>query len=154
MGCKNQDGGTRDESFSAQLSLFALENYSSNNSSQSIFDAREYDQLVPINKSEQGRIVWTRPVTSNKATGLYSEKLVVVQNRLTFDLLDARNGNLLRSIVCPFHTKFTPIIGPLCARFDEKHGESWFIDMKPVASIIHQPVLLVNKLRTAVKIDF
>ncbi|KAI9597459.1 hypothetical protein BDF19DRAFT_435161, partial [Syncephalis fuscata] len=60
--------------FKALLSLFALEKSSSKDLSQSMFDARDLGQLLPIDSSDQGRIVWTRTINCTTIAKLYSEK--------------------------------------------------------------------------------
>ncbi|KAI9596167.1 hypothetical protein BDF19DRAFT_43673 [Syncephalis fuscata] len=133
---------TRDGTFSASLSLFAFDKSSSNTSAQSLFDARDYGQLLPIDSSDQGRILWTRDIRSDTITPLYSEKLIIVQNHESFEVLDARDGNLVRSITRPLFSNFAPFIGSLCVILDGEHGASWFVDVntgdthKPPACII------------------
>ncbi|KAI9597765.1 hypothetical protein BDF19DRAFT_488051 [Syncephalis fuscata] len=112
----------------ASLSLFVF-GKSSNDLPQSIFDARDQGQSLPTSSSEQERVLWTWTITSNKITELYSEKLAVVQNYRTFNVLTALDGNLLRSIACSSHTKLTPIFKSLCAMRDEEHCQCWLVDM-------------------------
>ncbi|KAI9597734.1 hypothetical protein BDF19DRAFT_487954 [Syncephalis fuscata] len=136
------------ENFNALLLFFVFEKLSSNNSAQSIFDATDQDQSLPISSSEQGRVLWTRTITINKITGLYSKKLIVVQNYQTFDVLNALDGSLLRSIACPFHTKFTPILGSLCAMLDGEDGKVGLLICALAIFINRHPVLPMNKLKT------
>ncbi|KAI9593340.1 hypothetical protein BDF19DRAFT_167191 [Syncephalis fuscata] len=88
LGCKPDFGCNT--TFKASLSLFGLGKLSSNNYLQSLFDANDCNQLLPINSSDQGHIVWSRIIDSRVITKLYSEKLIVVQNYKTFDVLNAR----------------------------------------------------------------
>ncbi|KAI9597937.1 hypothetical protein BDF19DRAFT_494012 [Syncephalis fuscata] len=128
--------------FKALLSLFALGKLSSNNSPEFLFDAKDYEQLLPIDSSEQARILWTRTIGNNTVTKLYSEKLIIVQNVKKYDILDARNGDLLRSIVCSHHSNLVPLLGSLCAMFDGEFKKNYLVDMhtglicKPSARLI------------------
>ncbi|KAI9597924.1 hypothetical protein BDF19DRAFT_420235 [Syncephalis fuscata] len=128
--------------FKALLSLFALGKLSSNNSPEFLFDAKDYEQLLPIDSSEQGRILWTRTIGNNTVTKLYSEKLIIVQNVKKYDILDARNGDLLRSIVCSHHSNLVPLLGSLCAMFNGEFKKNYLVDMhtglicKPSARLI------------------
>ncbi|KAI9593480.1 hypothetical protein BDF19DRAFT_447891 [Syncephalis fuscata] len=106
---KRTDNGT----FKASLSLFVLGRLLPNDSAQSIFDARDYDKLLPIDSSDKGRVLWTRTIASKTIKQLYSEKLIVVQSYKKLDVLNARDGSLLRSI----------------ALLGKKHDNFWFIDM-------------------------
>ncbi|KAI9591101.1 hypothetical protein BDF19DRAFT_499597 [Syncephalis fuscata] len=100
--------------FSATLSLFVLGKFSLNASAQSIFDARDYGRVLPIDSADQGRILWSRLINDDRITNLYSEKLIVVRNEETFDVLNAHDGSLLRSIACPYYSTLTPFLGSLC----------------------------------------
>ncbi|KAI9597882.1 hypothetical protein BDF19DRAFT_432931 [Syncephalis fuscata] len=117
-----------DKTFGCLLSLFALGKSAPNDSAQSLFDARDYGPLLPIDSSDQGRILWSRPILSRGITNLYSEKLITVQNYRSVDVLDARNGNLLRSITCPYYVVFNPFLGSFCAMLGGESGESWLVD--------------------------
>ncbi|KAI9596080.1 hypothetical protein BDF19DRAFT_439562 [Syncephalis fuscata] len=80
------------EAFDASLSLFALGKFSPTASPQSIFDARD-----------DGQLLQSTVVTKDMAI---QRKAVVVQNDKTFDVLDACNGNLLRSVTYPIDLKY------------------------------------------------
>ncbi|KAI9595595.1 hypothetical protein BDF19DRAFT_422468 [Syncephalis fuscata] len=109
--------------------FFVFGKDAANTSSQSLFDARDYGELLPIDSSDQGHILWSRHIHNGFFTNLYSEKLIILQNNETFDVLDARDGNLLRSIACPFRAKLTPFLGSLCELFSWDYKENWYIDM-------------------------
>ncbi|KAI9596065.1 hypothetical protein BDF19DRAFT_439515 [Syncephalis fuscata] len=115
--------------YEASLSLFILGKFSSNDSPHSIFDTGYYNEQLPIDSSDQGRLLWTRTVNNSFIEDLYSEKLIVVQSCQKLDVLDARDGNLLRSITCPSYSKLTPFLGSLCTIFDENRKKTWFVDM-------------------------
>ncbi|KAI9598735.1 hypothetical protein BDF19DRAFT_482644 [Syncephalis fuscata] len=133
------------EEFSASLFLFAWSDFSSKDSLKLLFDASDSVQPLPISRSDQGRILWSRNIRSDVITKIYSEKLTVVQNIGIFDVLDARNESLLCSIAFPFYKRFIPFIGPLCSMIDGEKGQSWFVDMRtgctynpPVCLTTHQ----------------
>ncbi|KAI9596595.1 hypothetical protein BDF19DRAFT_473780 [Syncephalis fuscata] len=73
----------------ASLSLFALKRPSRDGSLQHSFDAGNYNQLLPIDSSEQGHILWTRVIHNNTVTPLYSKKLIVVRDARKYNILDA-----------------------------------------------------------------
>ncbi|KAI9599180.1 hypothetical protein BDF19DRAFT_117606 [Syncephalis fuscata] len=115
---------SKEEMLNALLLFFVFEKASSNTSPQPLFDDRDYGQVLPIDSSDQGYILWSRPIFDSDIAGLYSEKLVVVYNSKTLDVLDARYGILLRSIACPSYSKLTSFIGSLCI-FSWRHEENW-----------------------------
>ncbi|KAI9597122.1 hypothetical protein BDF19DRAFT_435903 [Syncephalis fuscata] len=119
-----------DDPFDTLLFFFVFGKDASNTSPQSLFDARDYGQLQPIDNSDQGYILWRRPIIENTITGLYSEKIIIVHSGKTIDVLDARNGDLLRSITVPFNVELTPFIGSLCNIFSRRYKKNWFIDMR------------------------
>ncbi|KAI9595506.1 hypothetical protein BDF19DRAFT_413407 [Syncephalis fuscata] len=125
------------------LMLFVLGKNSKTNLSQSLFNNLDYDQLLPIDKLEQGNMLWSRTINSDSIKKLYSEKLIVVQNDKTFDVLNARNGDLLHSIAHPFYKKFTYFLGSLCVILDGKKERSWVVDMK-IGSIYNAPACLTR----------
>ncbi|KAI9593625.1 hypothetical protein BDF19DRAFT_466983 [Syncephalis fuscata] len=126
----NSESNIKDKIFSNLLLFFVIGKDASNASSRSLFDARDYGQLLPIDSFEQGRVLWSRPIRESTITNLYSKKLIVLQSNETIDVLDARAGNLLRSIVCVNNIKITPFLGSLCELFIWNLNESWFIDMQ------------------------
>ncbi|KAI9596066.1 hypothetical protein BDF19DRAFT_439516 [Syncephalis fuscata] len=131
------------EAFDASLSLFALDKFSPTASPQSIFDARDYGQLLPIDGCDQGHVIWSRPISHFQIKGLYREKLIVVQNDKTFDVLDACNGNLLRSVTYPIDLVPTPFLGSLCLMFSNDYKESWFVDVR-TGCTYKPPLCLAN----------
>ncbi|KAI9594957.1 hypothetical protein BDF19DRAFT_423006 [Syncephalis fuscata] len=126
---KDMSSRIRDGTFSALLSLFVFDKFTSKDSLQSLFDARDYGQSRPIDGSDQGRILWSRSITNSVITTLYSEKLIIVRNYGRLDVLSAQDGNLLRSINCPFHTRLSPFLGPLCAMLNGNYGHNWLVDV-------------------------
>ncbi|KAI9599026.1 hypothetical protein BDF19DRAFT_419332 [Syncephalis fuscata] len=83
-----------------------------------------------IKSATEGQLVWSTLILSNTITKLYSEKLIIVHNLESFEVLDAQNGNFIRSVNFSFYKKITPFLGPLCAVLDAAFGESYFVDMK------------------------
>ncbi|KAI9597907.1 hypothetical protein BDF19DRAFT_259703 [Syncephalis fuscata] len=92
-----------DKTFGCLLSLFALGKSAPNDSAQSLFDARDYGPLLPIDSSDQGRILWSRPILSRGVTNLYSEKLITVQNYSW--LVDAHTGRIYSLMSHLIHRK-------------------------------------------------
>ncbi|KAI9592317.1 hypothetical protein BDF19DRAFT_425512 [Syncephalis fuscata] len=131
-----------DKTFDVWLSLFAFGKFSANTSSQSIFDVRDYGRSQPIDSCDQGRILWSRYISSNRIEHLYSEKLIIIQHYDKFDVLDARDGSLLHSIACPYYSTIIPFLGSLCSVLYGTHRKSWLIDLytkyiyKPPARLI------------------
>ncbi|KAI9595523.1 hypothetical protein BDF19DRAFT_56265 [Syncephalis fuscata] len=139
---KNQTKRLKNRTFSATLSLFVLGKFSPNDSAQSIFDARDYGRVLPIDSADQGHVLWSRSISHNRITKLYSEKLIVVQNRPALDVLAARNGiialNHLSTLLstCPF-------LGSLCELFSSENKENWFVDMR-TGRIYNPPTILLT----------
>ncbi|KAI9595504.1 hypothetical protein BDF19DRAFT_55744 [Syncephalis fuscata] len=136
--------------FSATLSLFVLGKFSLNASAQSIFDARDYGRVLPIDSADQGRILWSRLINGDRITNLYSEKLIVVRNEEIFDVLNAHDGSLLRSIACPYYSTLTPFLGLLCGLSDSARRKNWFIDMR-TGRIYDPPTRLISRQTEDVK---
>ncbi|KAI9595425.1 hypothetical protein BDF19DRAFT_422717 [Syncephalis fuscata] len=58
--------------------LLAFGKFAPNDLLQSIFDARDYGHLLPIDSSDKGHLFWTQPIRNIDITKLYSEKLIAV----------------------------------------------------------------------------
>ncbi|KAI9599007.1 hypothetical protein BDF19DRAFT_419314 [Syncephalis fuscata] len=99
-----------------------------NTSPQALFDARDYDQLWPINNSDQG-----------------------FHAKSKFDILDARDGTLLRSIACIDTIKVTPLLGSLCELFIWNPNKIRFIDMH--TGRIYKPPACIASERDRNKIE-
>ncbi|KAI9595535.1 hypothetical protein BDF19DRAFT_56456 [Syncephalis fuscata] len=88
--------------------------------------------------------IMDRYINDISVVGLYSEKLIVVEKNAAFDVLDARNGDLLRSIDGPYYSRVIPFLGSLCGLISPKHKESWFVDMR-TGRIYDPPTSLTNR---------
>ncbi|KAI9596636.1 hypothetical protein BDF19DRAFT_438121 [Syncephalis fuscata] len=141
----NNKRKAEDKVLDTLLMFFVFGKISANTSPQSLFDARDYGQLRPIDGSDKGYILWSRSMVDSIITKLYSEKIIVLQTGKTLDVLDARNGNLLRSISLPLYANLIPFLGSLCQAVDRKYKKSWFIDMH-TGRIYKPPACLIKKV--------
>ncbi|KAI9594930.1 hypothetical protein BDF19DRAFT_413979 [Syncephalis fuscata] len=94
-------------------------------------------------KSEYIRPVWTRFVGTTLITPLCSERIVLVQQYMIFDVLDATNGDLLRQIPCEAYSLFWTVLGSMCVLFGMDGNINYFMDMS--TGNIHRPMNVWEK---------
>ncbi|KAI9599094.1 hypothetical protein BDF19DRAFT_430056 [Syncephalis fuscata] len=100
--------------------------------------------VFELDSADQGRVLWSRIMDGITITKIYSKKLIVIKNYDALNVLDVRDGNLLRSLDCLGHLEPTPFLGTLCSLFNWNYNEVWFADMqtgciyKPPSSLTNQ----------------
>ncbi|KAI9593597.1 hypothetical protein BDF19DRAFT_447259 [Syncephalis fuscata] len=119
----------------ALLFLFVFGKNIANTLPQSLFDARDYGQRLPIDSSEQGHVLWRRPIIGSTIMSLY-----------TFNVLDAQNGHLLRPIVSVDDAKLTHFLGSLCGLYIYIREVLRFIDMQ--TGRIYKPPTCLTREQT------